>query len=848
MKKQLTKILSIVLSIAVVLSVCGVLGVFNATASDTEKVTDYYVGYGGTGDGSSLDKMAPNVATAIKTINANGLTAADTANIWIVQTITAVANMEVIGTTAKHNMAYWSDTGTVDAHAAKLVIKPHADNTGLADTYLCTGDLAGNQDELTLGGPTEIDGVRVVFPHSNVKFYSINANGHDFVGGASLTYGYINKSGANANGWTGTITNVNAGSFSFGDPATYNDAFKISFKAKVQVADPRINIPGYDSGTYLFNNDITLDFLAGGNQAYIATGTKAENSSITFEKNINIKLQSGSLRFRNFTPSKVILKGGLQFIKASNSSLGTDAYPLTNMTDLLFKADGTTPASVWTVNVDTNNLDKIDFIEGETGKFKVAAGYKATATDANGGTVDSNSGVLDLSAAAGEYTVTFLEQADKVYEYYVKAGGTGSGTSVDAPAASVAAAITKINALGLDATETATIYIMQDITAPALVAANAIGNYGTHNMAFWGEDAPEHAAKIIVKPYSGNSADTTWLATTQKLGLSSPVTLGGPTEIDGITLVLPYGSNIAKQTMFEINGKDLTLGSGFKSGYIACNSASEQNWDGTINDPNALINSLGKTGVVYDKAIKVTYDNNIGGPTQGRIDIPAYGAGTFTFKEDVTYEFGGSSYLNSIRFGNAADTTTTFEKNLNFKFDFNDEGNNMYRFYKGSSNITVNGGVQVIDGGIAYNTANGGEFSAWDEIPSFKDKDGNTAATWYIKVANDDVDYVNFIAGVTGKFTAVKEGYKAVAFKDGKLVKTADENGVMDLSAETGTYEIQFLKEVEYDFDKDFDFDKDDCAIVQAKLLSDSTDAIYDVNGDNLVNICDLVALNEKLA
>jgi anionic cell wall polymer biosynthesis LytR-Cps2A-Psr (LCP) family protein len=69
MKKKLYKVLSVVLSVTLLLSVCFVSGAFNVFAE--ESLTDYYVGYGGTGDGSSKANMAPTVAEAIKTINMN---------------------------------------------------------------------------------------------------------------------------------------------------------------------------------------------------------------------------------------------------------------------------------------------------------------------------------------------------------------------------------------------------------------------------------------------------------------------------------------------------------------------------------------------------------------------------------------------------------------------------------------------------------------------------------------------------------------------------------------------------------------------------------------------------------
>lgn len=822
MKSKFYKLLSLVLSVSLILSLCFISGMISVSAE--EKVTDYYVGYSANGSGTGLTANSPvaSVAEAVTLINENELVAGDTANIWIVQDIEKPAlTEEKTSGTAKHNMAYVNTVangGVIPNHEATIIIKPHEDNqsvnTELSTTYLASTDLIGNNTRVLLGGPTVVENLCLLYNSNatNAKNSTRAAmwrmNGNSLTFGQGVTYAITGKDSNGGYAWDGTPTIIE----SPGVEITQSASKEISIDKPIELvivngatknSDYRIDVAAYSDSTNTFKSDVTIELNGSHNATSIRIGGGATTQSSIFEKNLNIKLTNGSLvRFYNGTGTTKV-NGGVQIIANSSfkhriaNDTSTTAMDVTAWKN----ADATANADVWLLTVDSLNVDKIDFIESETGKFSVAKGYKATATNTStGATEDSNSGVLDLSDAAGEYTVTFTEQAEKVYDYYVKAGGTGDGTSADTPAGSVSEAITKMNNLGLDETETATIYIMQDIAAPACVEADAIdGKYGTHNMAYWG-DFVEHKAKIVVKPYSGNHANnptvtTTWLSTCAALGLSKPVTLGGPTEIDGLTLVLPYGSNIASQTMLEINGKDLTLGSDFKSGYIGCNSSNEGSWNGEIKDPIALINSLSKTDITYDKAFKVTYNNNITSGPQGRIDIPAYGAGTFTFKEDVTLEFGGSSYLNSIRFGNGASSTTTFEKNLNFKFGYTGDGNNVYRFHKGSSTVTVKGGVQVIDGGIEYST-NNANYASWDEITDLVDENGEIADTWYYNVDADDVTYVNFVNGETGKISAVKDGYVATAVsQDKSVVKKADENGIINLSGVPGTYTITFAEE-----------------------------------------------------
>ena len=92
MKMAFNKILSALLSLTLIVCVFSVCVTLNVFAS--EKIYDYYVGFGGMGDGTDINNPAPSVAAAVDTINTNGLTANDTANIYIVQDI---AKPSVVG-------------------------------------------------------------------------------------------------------------------------------------------------------------------------------------------------------------------------------------------------------------------------------------------------------------------------------------------------------------------------------------------------------------------------------------------------------------------------------------------------------------------------------------------------------------------------------------------------------------------------------------------------------------------------------------------------------------------------------------------------------------------------------
>jgi len=871
MKKQLTKILSVVLSIAVVLSVCGVLGVFNATASDTEKVTDYYVGYGGTGDGSSLDNMAPTVAKAIKTINSNGLVAGDTANIWIVQDIEAIEKTSE--TAPAHNLAAWG--GTVN-HTAKIVVKPYASNqskNASIPTYLAMATKVGAIDQLAIGGPTEIDGLELIHCSNQYGFtyrFVITANGFDLTIGSAVTYSLFSYTSSTAANWAGStwdtaksafpdlavqnnvpITIIdNVGGKTPEEAAVFENPITLTLRKEVSYAGYTFDLSGFNPGFVNFKEDVTFVYDTNSYRPYAQLGcTRAGDGIVTYEKNFNVKLPVATKIGFSAGARNVVVKGGLQLITNDNVLHGfnADDYPFSNFVSKAYTDDTfTTNSNYWILETAEANTKRIDFISGVTGKFAVADSYIATATHTDGTTKVSENGILDLSAKPGEYTVDFEKVAAKIFDYYVKAGGTGDGTSIEDAAPSVAAAITTMNSLKLNENDTANIWIVQDIAA---LQKNANDKY--HNLALWG-GAVEHAAKIVIKPHADNqkvntAITSTYLAFGAQYTDQDKLILGGPTEFEDVTLLYMSRSNFNNnQSIIITNGNYAKFNNGVVFGNIAVNGLDDWSaYTPTVNTysvgfPVAL--AADGTTTPFTKPVTLICENNLsfGG---NHVNIPAFGAGTYVFNEDVTIVATGVGN-NRIYFSLGPKSTTTpieYKKNLNFKFD------GTIRFENNSSvKSVVSGGLQIIVSDKA--TLDIDSFTL-DNLKNACIKDSTTPAdTWELKVSRDDINNVNFIDGITGKFTAVKEGYKAVAFKDGKLVKTADENGVIDLSAETGAYEIQFLKEVEYDFDKDFDFDKDDCAIVQAKLLSDSTDAIYDVNGDNLVNICDLVALNEKLA
>jgi hypothetical protein len=428
MKRKFYKLLSIVLSACILLSVCGVATLLNTMADS--KITDYYVGYSTTSDGSGTSKEnpVPSIYAAIEKINANGLTAGDTANIWIVQDIASPAKVES-GVTNRpyHNLAYWSpnEDSKVPTHEAKIVIKPHEDNqkvnTSLETTYLSMGKQVTDQGLIILSGPTEFENLKIVYTSSansgrdGVNAYTgqshIIANGNNLLLGEGVSYGYIPHDGTNGDNWNGNIIDIVLGVAVASVGGTYEKPIYVGFKNIWGPHANKFEIPSLDNNavnTYLFKEDVTVEF---DNENFyngcIRIGSYAGGSS-TFEKNLNFKFTNiNRIRFQD-GKKNVIVKGGVQFIVPTNQPYDAECS-YTDITKWV-KEDGTTPADLWYLNVAKSDMSKIDFVSGEKGQYAIADGYMAIATPKAGGTgITSYQGVLDISGAAGEYVITFKE-------------------------------------------------------------------------------------------------------------------------------------------------------------------------------------------------------------------------------------------------------------------------------------------------------------------------------------------------------------------------------------------------------------------------------------------------------
>jgi len=415
MKKGFKKILSIMLSICLLLSVSFVSA--SITVAAAEKVTDYYVGYGGTGDGSSLSKMAPTVAKAIETINANGFVAGDTVNVWIVQDIDSVARMDQ--TTPYHNLAAWG--GTVPSHTAKIIVKPLSTNqskNASIPTYLAMDPQVGQITQLAIGGPTEFQNLGIVYcsnQYTGDNRWVISGNGHDLTIGKGVAYYMFGYKASTVANWTGQAPGsiLNLSTSVVHSSGTYNNPINLTINSdNIRYHAMVIDFAG-NTGDSTYKQDVNIYFNGDIYGTYIRTGTRQADKTIIYEKNLNVKVTTACTIRGKTGSSKVTVKGGVQLITNNKAKFGwtndTDYSFDTHIAGNCYKDTAfTTPADYWNISVDQADVDKIDFVKNTTGKFEIARNFIATATNATTGvTTNSENGILDLSGAPGKYTVTF---------------------------------------------------------------------------------------------------------------------------------------------------------------------------------------------------------------------------------------------------------------------------------------------------------------------------------------------------------------------------------------------------------------------------------------------------------
>ena len=759
MNKRLNRIISLILSVCLVFTAGGIIA-----SSESSEEHNYYVINGGIGDGKTVETPAASVYDVIKTINADGLTAGDTATVFIMQkNVTKFKNSG----TGNSELTYWSNIDATENsfkpevhHDAKIIVEAYDKKR---TTYLATDSGIATGKALFLCGPTEFKDVTIVSTKYNDSF--IATLGNDLKVGSETKYSTIWAD--SASNWDGVVwsnPNIDAG-MNIRAGTRWHDT-TIEGNAKITIG----NIYDTDKkwtdlllanniGTYVYKKD--LNVTANNSQKLKITLGNSGQGPTTVNKNFNINADNAAALTLTAGAGNFTVNGAFQVILNKKTLYSGDASTFTNV-----KIDG----DIYELTNTTDYSDLVSFTE-TAGTYKVKTGYQVTATEASGKAYVSSGSILSLEK--GQYTLT-AEKGTVYSKYYVKRGGTGDGRTEESPAASVYDAIKTINADGLTTGDTANVCIMQNDDWNT--------NSGkAHNMTYWADEkninsnsfSPVmHKAKIVVQAY--DPTKTTYLASDPYIATGMPFFLCGPTEFKNITLV----STQYTSSTIDAFGNSYKFGRGTKFGGLQYNSFGENDtWSGKVGEFSALKVRFG--GNWSDKTltddVNVVFENDfITQEDWGSNIILANSIGTYTFKKDFNFTVDNSNAYVVLNLGNSNQGATNIEGNLNIVAD------SAYVLKLMSDNnekspVEVGGAIQVI-------TNYGAEYSG--DISSFTNVTAE-GGVWVLNV-KEKINKAISLTDTAGTFK-VTDGYIAIA-TDADGNKKLSENGVITLSQ--GTYEI----------------------------------------------------------
>lgn len=774
MKNKIKIIVSLVLTLALAISVCGISsGVVYAA-----QTKDYYVQMGGNGDGSSPESPAATVKDAIDKINDDGLASGDVANIYIMQrsdwsTYTSEVENE-------HGLTSWAATDEMPvAYTAEIIVQPYSGNAG--ETYLATGNIYAQKSTINLSGPTTIKNLIIVSTVSGYDVPGIRANGNRFklIGSKEKIAQYAHMTGISPLslqkrhsiqtflGRTGSVTER---------VDVYYDEYYGSHGRQNSNCPEKIFLGNNGSGTEEYKEDysLTLDLgSAGAPRIRIGNGYY----QMTFRKNLNINVKSTEYLTIEKPNGKVVVEGAFQMIYPSSmkyesyqGSLNNPAIEIPDLSNMELKG------GAYMLKNTSGDSDLIAFTE-TAGVYKVKSGYSATATDENGNAVVSKNGVLTLSNP-GKYTVASLKEQN----YYVQNGGNGDGSSPESPVATVKDAIDKVNNDGLVSGDVANIYIMQRADYKTYDAETK--KHGLTSWAETGVTPDKHTAKIVVRPYSEDVK--TYLATGNQCGVTSDMTLSGPTEICNLIIT----STSDRQSALKICGNEFrAVGSKDSPQYAYMTGA-----DGvlTLTDRQSIKTFLGNTGNVNEE-VNIYYEQLFGSHERKNTDCKytiSLGANQYKRTEiynkdyNLTLDIGNTGSPRIIFNNSGSDSTErsmTFKKNLNI----NIKSARDLTIQQAVSDFVVEGAFQMIyPANLAYSTYSGGYQEPGKEITEiFPALDGKI---YLLKNSSGESDLLKFTE-TAGVYTVKEERYVIATDENGN--KFSSKNGQLMLPT-AGKYNI----------------------------------------------------------
>ena len=481
--------------LSILLALCMIIGMvpfsFSAIAGG-EGAAEYYVMYGGSGDGLTRENPMGSLKSAIAAIESSGLGAGTVYVIDAEDAFTATVGENGV---AHHFVSYpiYSDKVT---YSATVTIKG-AD--GMAGSHIALSPKWGDNNETYLGGPTVFEDITIF--RTRGADNGINANGYDLTIGENVSF---QKTGADlaspAAKWDGKLYDheltIKPGANYPNNIADQGAGGVVTINSNTANQKTRVDLPAWADGR-TYSADSTLYVNKADSGIYFNVGGKNKGgTAAVYSKNLNFvfgnipNVQIAKANSGNIT-DVVKVRGGIQIIvPASVEYTNTAADALT--------ADGGT----WVMRPETAGV--LDVTE-TAGAFTVADG--TVYAYGEGDIVYYNTAGSALTVPAGTWNVTAdknkavatlgsdwvdngsgiitISRPDVVYVSNKYGSDDNNGLSAEAPFKTLAAAV---SAIGLNNDGTVKILDGKDSNGNAEYAVYTRndpwpGTYGPDNVS-----------------------------------------------------------------------------------------------------------------------------------------------------------------------------------------------------------------------------------------------------------------------------------------------------------------------------------------------------------------------------
>ena len=375
MKNKMFKLLSVLLTLAVILSTCICMV---GTVSAAEAV--FYVSAEGSDEnaGTSLETAVATLGKAVELANVQ-YGAGD--NITIKLTGTEV------------------QLGTVPEYAYDLAVEGIDETKTQITTTSSKGIIANGPASATSFNNVSFSGpqyVSFLFNNSKKVVFDANTSGFSVVQYAVL--GTYTDGGSNKTS--------NGHDIEFNGPAGYIYLSNSGWQSKTVAGNLNITVAGGGSPLFIFN--------------------PSSNSGITLQKNLNLNIKkANSISFSNPTGARVTVDGAIQIINSTGST--------TSVNDAVLSA---IDCDKYVITNVTGKADIIEFTE-TPGKFKVdksATTFDVIATDKDGNVTKADeNGYLTLPKS-GDYELSlYRDPITAVYYVSAKTGATDNDGTKTSP-------------------------------------------------------------------------------------------------------------------------------------------------------------------------------------------------------------------------------------------------------------------------------------------------------------------------------------------------------------------------------------------------------------------------------